>query len=48
MWCGNVSFHINRNFTCHVGGIWAPKPNAGNILSLNMKDKPKAYLNYEP
>jgi len=28
---------VNVSFTCHVGGICAPKPKAGNILSLHKR-----------
>lgn len=27
--------HTKKKITCHIGGIWAPKPNTGNILSLH-------------
>lgn len=30
--------NLMLSFTCHVGGIWAPNPKAGNILSLHRAD----------
>lgn len=34
---GGKALKMRFPLTCHWGGIWAPKPKAGNILSLKRK-----------